>query len=360
MVRCSQMSWPGLGCALAAMGLLVAAASAMPADLAVEPEQVMGHFVGMIGGNLAVQLDLQVESREISGWYYYESVGTRLELKGSINPGRPDVALDEFEESAPRSDAAGPGRKTGRFTGTLDPNSGDFAGQWTSPDGKRSLPFRLAKVADYRQLKTYESGVVDAATVFPRLSGPPALADLSKAVQDQARKGQMEFVADARGDKDDPVLKHFPTGEYILFDTIAMHYWSAGLVSMLDTGYEYTGGAHGNTGFAAKNYMVRGNKAVRFGLEDLFRKKSDYVKAISDICITELRKQKASSVLDGHVTAFEAEDLSAFTVDPRNITIHFAPYHVGCYAEGTFEVKVPLRELEKLIDLSGPMKNWKK
>ena len=46
------------------------------------------HFAGSIGGKLAVQMELHVEDGKVSGRYWYETIGTPLELAGTFADGR--------------------------------------------------------------------------------------------------------------------------------------------------------------------------------------------------------------------------------------------------------------------------------
>jgi hypothetical protein len=59
-------------------------------------------------------------------------------------------------------------------------------------------------------------------------------------------------------------------------------------------------------------------------------------------------------VIDGSVTNFSAEELSSFAVSPAGIQIHFAPYAVGCYAEGSFVVHAPWHLLRSCLKKPGP------
>lgn len=87
------------------------------------------------------------EAHRVDGFYHYDKNGkyrvaeNRVEYKPLNLNGRvdPDGTL-ELEERAPGKQVA-----SGRFTGTEDAE-GLLTGTWTSPDGKKSLPFRLKLV----------------------------------------------------------------------------------------------------------------------------------------------------------------------------------------------------------------------
>ena len=132
------------------------------------------------------------------------------------------------------------------------------------------------------------------------------------------------------------------------------------LVSLFQTRYEYTGGAHGSSTALGRNFVLTGGKAREFALADLFRPGTEWVEALSVACLRELRLQHASWVMPDTLPAFQvkefkAEALGSFNVDRAALFIHFDPYAVGPYVEGTFHVAIPWRELEKLLDPRGPI-----
>ena len=56
------------------------------------------HFTGILGRSIAVQMDLTIRGDSVSGSYYYEKVGTPLNLSGSISQeGR--ITIDEVDEN---------------------------------------------------------------------------------------------------------------------------------------------------------------------------------------------------------------------------------------------------------------------
>ena len=93
---------------------------------------------------------------------------------------------------------------------------------------------------------------------------------------------------------------------------------------------------------------------MEFDLKDLFLPESDWGRRLSDACLTELRKQEASSVVNGTIAGFKTEELGRFTVSATGVRLHFSPYHVGSYAEGAFTVQVPWTALKSCLRMDGP------
>jgi hypothetical protein len=132
------------------------------------------------------------------------------------------------------------------------------------------------------------------------------------------------------------------------------------LVSLFQLSYEFTGGAHGNSAPIGRNFVLSGGKAREFALPDLFQPDSRWLPAVAAACLRELRRQKASWVLDDappamRVKDFRAADLASFNVDGRGLLMHFGPYAVAPYAEGMFEVFIPWAELKPFLNPKGPV-----
>ncbi len=120
-------------------------------------------------------------------------------------------------------------------------------------------------------------------------------------------------------------------------------------ISMVAQREEYTGGAHGVTGYQSYNFAWVNGKLVNLHLADLFDPNSNWLSRLSAACVKDLRRQGASSVTGDSITEFGPEDLKIFTADARGLTFYFASYQVGCYAEGTFEALAPLEAFQETL-----------
>src|SRR5689334_6898609 len=96
------------------------------------PAAQMKYFKGSIGSSFDLQMKLVRADPQLTGSYFYQRVGTRINLRGTIDPDGKFV-LDEFDPA---------GKQTGSFKGmwTVDPQDGavQLAGFWYKPGQKDS------------------------------------------------------------------------------------------------------------------------------------------------------------------------------------------------------------------------------
>ncbi|MCU0317158.1 MAG: DUF3298 and DUF4163 domain-containing protein [Fimbriimonadaceae bacterium] len=138
--------------------------------------------------------------------------------------------------------------------------------------------------------------------------------------------------------------------------TVGMTFYNQNLASFIVSTYSYMGGAHPNTFYDTATFSNRQNRAVKIRARELFRTGVNVRKTVSDLVIPELRRKKASSVLDGSIRQLPDELLERFTISSTGITWHFAPYSVASYAEGSFEVSIPWSRLRSSLNPSGPLR----
>src|SRR5687768_951315 len=98
------------------------------------------YFKGSIGSSLDLQMKLVRTGDQLSGSYFYQRIGTRINLRGKIEPDG-NFVLDEFDQA---------GKQTGIFKGLwgLDSQDGmaSLAGLWSKPEEKsveKKTPFSL-------------------------------------------------------------------------------------------------------------------------------------------------------------------------------------------------------------------------
>jgi hypothetical protein len=116
----------------------------------IEPSEAHSYFVleGTIGDSLEVRVFLvtdpgweEDETERASGYYEYKSIRKPIALWGGVD-GEGTMTLDE----GVRSNNLDEDEVTGRFEGKLETEGEQgvfYSGVWTSPDGKRQLPFVL-------------------------------------------------------------------------------------------------------------------------------------------------------------------------------------------------------------------------
>ncbi|MDO9576896.1 MAG: DUF3298 and DUF4163 domain-containing protein [Candidatus Cloacimonadales bacterium] len=136
---------------------------------------------------------------------------------------------------------------------------------------------------------------------------------------------------------------------YEMFLQNEIEFLADGLVSLLQTDYEFTGGAHGNTAFHVFNFSPENDTLETINLSDFFIPESDYLPQISNLCISNLKQQNASYVIDGSVESVSEEYLKIFTFNRNYLIFYFEQYIMGCYAEGTFRIAIPWQELKSIL-----------
>ncbi|MCX5682436.1 MAG: DUF3298 domain-containing protein [Planctomycetota bacterium] len=335
------MKLPLLAARTAALLLILACGTSTRASRlpAAPAPHASGYYVGTIGKTLHIQADLAVDGIGVSGTYYYEYIGEPLALKGLVDAHQA-IQLDETDAE---------NRKTGSMSGTLAADRATFEGEWSDADGKKTLPLRLVRVAEYTRLR--ESPAI-TATHPEFTSQSPAIQEAGRHVSKAVTAAYKEFINGAKAGDLPPEIR----ARYELQDDCRVKYFSDTLISVFGTRFSYTGGAHPNTNHYSLNYLLKDGKAAPLALADLFLPRAAWEKRLSDLVMEVLRRKKAGWVLDGTLKGLKPKDLEVFTLTPRGITFVFSPYAVSCYADGTFTVVVPFKKLEGLIDPAGPMK----
>lgn len=117
---------------------------------------------------------------------------------------------------------------------------------------------------------------------------------------------------------------------------------SSGLVSVLFSQSEYSGGAHPNLDFFALNYDLEADEA--FGVEMLFRPESGFLKWISSAVRKKLVGELGADADHDWIARGASPKLVNFedwSLTKKGIAFSFAPYQVAAYVYGPFEVVIP-------------------
>ena len=302
------------------------------------------YYLGSVGER-PVQLELALLEGAATGSFYYDAVGLPLDLAGRFTS-EGELRLEAYT----RADTTLGRQRTGVFEGDLssDATGKRFSGLWRSSSG-RVLPFSFDKIAEYAEIR-FAQGLISAGASYPVFSKPFSTldtrlqSDLINSLFDFVQEGQ---VAAAAGEL---------FNGWSLDREQSVVYASSNLVSVAETLYVYTGGAHPNTGLAAYTLLTDGDRVRILSLPDFFLPEVDYLALLSPYVVNALLEQGAQWVLDGSVDGFTRDDLSVVTVSPAGLRFGFEPYAVGPYVQGTFFVTVPFDVLEPVIDPAGPLK----
>lgn len=310
------------------------------------------YYIGTIGDNLPVQMELVIDSGDVSGSYMYDRVGIPISLTGEMDKESSSLSLIEQDNR---------GRKMGTFKGTVKSEGKSFGkyfeGEWSKANGLSALHFKLTKVADFVTTHVNARDKYEASYMYPSfITDTKASRGITERLEKEAASEKKKFTDEA----EEFFSAQESAGEWQENYSYSVEYYSPELISLSGEVFSYTGGAHGNTFYMSSNYWIKDGKALRLGLSDLFMPKSDYIKVLSDYCIRDLRKQQAGWVLNGELKELKADDLSAFVISPRGITFAFAPYAAGPYVEGSYFVTVGYAELKGAVNPAGPLKQFLK
>ena len=326
------------------------------------------YFKGSIGSSLDLQMKLVREGDNLTGSYFYQKVGTRITLRGTVDKNG-NLTLEEFEPG---------GKQTGVFKGLWTVDSQDnlitLAGNWSKPPGEKgddkktafSLheePINLSggveliakQIKDSNKKLNYE---VDAQ--YPQFTGGTASTNFEKFNQ-TARSAVMKEVSEFKKAVA-PEEGQEPPPEGSMGSSLGIGYEIAlaqdDLISVkFDVGSYYQGAAHPNSYTHVVNYDLKNGKPIK--LADLFNPGAKYLQTISAFCIAELKKQSGEKgLLEDQIkegAAPVAKNFQSWTISKRGLAIDFDAYQVGPYAAGPQFVLVPYSALKDLIKPDGPI-----
>ncbi len=301
-----------------------------------QPGFEQSFYRGTVGTDHGVIAQIAASEGKITGGYSYESKGNPIDLEGTVDESGAFHIKETVNE-----------KETGRFEGTFKDKRKRMEGQWSTPDGKRTMPFTLTRFAiEHSTTKNeqIQGQPLESSQAIPAFEDPSE-AKLNEAITAHLDKTYKSFVADLTKNMD----PKFKADNSYDVDTDVATYIPGKFVSLVFTISEYTGGAHPMTQFDILNLRLSGGEPRPVALADLFSSEDAAIKAISDYCMGDLKKQKAGFVLDKMVVSLDKKMLRHFSVSQRGIAFLFEPYAVAPYAEGTFEVTVPFSALKSLL-----------
>ena len=332
------------------------------------------YFKGSIGSSLDLKMKLVRTGDQLSGSYFYQRIGTRINLRGKIEPDG-NFTLDEFDPA---------GKQTGIFKGFWGVDSTDgmasLAGLWSRPDEKsveKKTPFSLheepiALSGDVdivgKQIKENNKKLMyEIAAQYPQFAGGsnPNFEKFNQLVRGTVTKKVAEFKKEMQPEEGEE-----PRPEGSMGSDLSVGYSVAiaqdDLVSVqFDVGSYYQGAAHPNSYTEVVNYDLKNGKQLK--LADLFKPGAKYLQAISAYCIADLKKQQAGekgqALLDSEIengAAASAKNYQSWKITRKGLGVNFDTYQVGPYAAGPHFVLVPWANLKDLINPEGPIAQFAK
>lgn len=330
------------------------------------------YFTGSIGNALGLQMKLVREGDQLSGSYFYQKVGKKIEVRGSVDSGG-NLTLEEFDSG---------GKETGVFKGIWkqgDDSAIEIAGNWTKPNSDKKTAFSL-----HQQPIEFSNGVeivprqikennkklkyeVDAE--YPQLTGSadPNFEKFNQTARSLIVRKVAEFKKEMAPPESQPTpdAANVPSDESIGSDInigyeVVLARDDLISIEFIVSSY-FAGTAHPNSSSAVVNFDLKNGKLLR--LADLFLPGSKYLQTLATHCVQALEKeakeQGANGMLDDpwieRGAAPDLKNYNSWTISKKGLEITFDPYQVAAYAAGPQHVSVPYSALKGIIKLDGPV-----
>ena len=327
-------------------------------------------FKGSIGNALDLQIKLVREGEQLTGNYFYQKVGTKIDLRGSIDKDG-NVTLEEF---------ASPGKQTGVFKGVWK-QAGDGAveikGDWTKPNSEKKTAFSLlqepiefsngAEIVAKQIREKNKKLKYEVSAAYPQLIGvtDPNYDRFNQTVRNLISRKVGDFKKEMTPSAEDELAPdENPVIDDSLGSDITVNYELAlakdDLIAIQFTVSSYSAGAaHPNSYTEVVNFDLKNGKLLK--LADLFLPGSKYLETLSNFCIQELKKQAKTqgdyaAMDDDWIKRGAGAELTNYdnwTITKKGLGITFDPYQVAAYAAGPQNVLVPYSALKEIIKPEG-------
>ena len=218
-------------------------------------------------------------------------------------------------------------------------------------EGEGVINAELRRFAQYSTW-SFAQGRINAGYTYPHIR--PGGEGVNELLEGAGRRRVERFVDEGRRYAAEGILGWaWEQQEYVTLEGLAGSY-----LSMLNTIYSYTGGAHPNTFFESYLYEVRPSGVTALSVDDLFRADSNWLGRLTPLILADLESQDAAWVTQGQVVELTRQDLATFTLGPTGLTFHFSPYAMGPYVQGSFTVTVDYGQLVGLAPAGGALEQF--
>ena len=329
------------------------------------------YFKGSIGSSLDLQMKLVRTGDSLSGSYFYQKIGTRIDLRGNVDQ-QGNLTLEEFDKG---------GKQTGVFKGLWQVDATDglitLAGNWSKPlnekgsDKKTAFSLHeepIAFTGDVelvsKQIKENDKKLMfEVSALYPQLNGGnnPNFEKFNQTARALVTKKVAGFKKDmqpAQGEDSRPEGS-MGSNLNVAYTLILAQ---DDLISVkFDVGSYYQGAAHPNSYSDVINYDLKNGKQLKLG--DLFKPGAKFLQAIADYSIADLKKQTEKGLIPEEIAngaAPLAKNYQSWNIMKTGIGVTFDAYQVGPYAAGPQFVTVPYSALKDLINPEGPIAQFAK
>jgi hypothetical protein len=322
-------------------------------------------FKGAIGNALDLQMKLVREGEVLTGNYFYQKVGTKIDLRGSIDKDG-NVTLEEFDPA---------GKQTGVFKGVWKPNGDgliEIKGDWMKPNSDKKTAFSLeqepiefsngAEIVSKQIKEKNKKLKYEVSAAYPQITGvaDPNYEKFNQTVRNLIGRKVSDFKKEMAPSADDELAPdESPVIDESLGSDITVNYEVAlakdDLIAIAFTVSSYSAGAaHPNSYTEVVNFDLKNGKSIK--LAELFQPGSKYLQTLSTYCIQELKKQAKSqgdyaAMDDDWINKGAGAELTNYdnwTITRKGLRITFDPYQVAAYAAGPQNVVVPYSALKEI------------
>ena len=329
------------------------------------------YFKGSIGTSLDLQMKLVRTGDQLSGNYFYEKIGTRIDVRGNVDKDG-NLTLEEFDPS---------GKQTGVFKGIWQVDAADglvtLAGNWSKPPSEKGSDKKtafsiheepIAFTGDVelisKQIKERSKELnLEIAANYPQLTGGnnQNFEKFNQAARALVSKKVAGFKKDLQNDEGLEPLPDSMGSDLSVDYTVVLA--QDDLISIkFEVSSYYQGAAHPNSYSDVLNYDLKNGKQLK--LADLFKPDTKFLPVIATYSIGDLKKQaKDKGLLDDQIesgAAPAAKNYLSWNITKKGLGINFDPYQVGPYAAGPQYVMVPYTILKDLINPEGPIAQFAK
>jgi hypothetical protein len=334
-------------------------------------------FKGSIGNAFDLQMKLQRTGDQLSGSYFYQRIGTKIELRGNVDKDG-NVTLEEFDNAR---------KQTGIFKGVWKQDGDgkvEIKGDWTKPNSDKKTVFSLtqepiefsngAEIASKQIKEKNKKLKYEVSAAYPQLTGvsEPNYDKFNQTVRNLITRKVSDFKKEMQpSPEDEAASDESPAQEESLGSDITVDYDVAlakdDLIAIQFTVSTYSAGAaHPNSFTEVVNFDLKNGKTLK--LADLFVPGSKYLQTLSTFCVEELKSRAKSqgdyAAMDNDWikkgAAPELTNYDNWTITKKGLGITFDPYQVAAYAAGLQYVLVPYSALKEIIKPDSIVKQFAK
>ena len=324
------------------------------------------YFKGSIGTSLDLQMKLVRTGDQLAGSYFYQKVGTRINLRGNVDKDG-NLTLEEFDQA---------GKQTGLFKGIWTVDAGDglinLAGNWSKPPSEKGSEKKIAfsvheepiaftgdvEITSKQIKESNKKLRYEIAAQYPQITGGanPNFEKFNQAARALVNKEVSDFRKGMQpeGEEAEPLPDESGGSDLSVSYTVALAQDDLVSVKFDVSNYE-AGAAHPNPYSHVLNYDLKNGKQLK--LSALFKPGAKFLQTIATYCIADLKKQQKDLPVDQieEGAAAKSENYGSWTITKRGLGIHFDAYQVAPYAAGPQFVLVPYSNLKDLINPDGPI-----